>query len=95
MLKGHSVSQISKNRFRSVKKISSQKHQIYKKQGIRSDIAFWLALSLSSCVKVRFTHKNILFKNNSHSVGSHNKISGIKKLLLDREEQILSYHRND
>ncbi|MCZ8781143.1 LuxR C-terminal-related transcriptional regulator [Escherichia albertii] len=84
LVKGHSVSRISKNRFRSVKTVSTQKHQIYKKLGIRSDITFWLDLSLSSCVKIRFTHKNVLLKNNSDSVGSHNPLSGIEEPLSDK-----------
>ncbi|EFE5165446.1 helix-turn-helix domain-containing protein [Escherichia coli] len=57
LVKGYSVTRISESRFRSVKTVSLQKHQIYKKLGIRNDITFWLDLSLSSCVKMKFTYK--------------------------------------
>ncbi|EPR2988552.1 helix-turn-helix domain-containing protein [Escherichia coli] len=58
LVKGYSVTRISESRFRSVKTVSLQKHQIYRKLGIRNDITFWLDLSLSSRVKIRFTHNN-------------------------------------
>ena len=57
LVKGYSVTRISESRFRSIKTVSLQKHQIYRKLGIRNDITFWLDLSLSSCVKMKFTYK--------------------------------------
>ncbi|EDB2713557.1 response regulator transcription factor [Salmonella enterica] len=57
LVKGYSVTRISESRFRSVKTVSLQKHQIYRKLGIRNDITFWLDLSLSSRVKMKFTYK--------------------------------------
>lgn len=57
LVKGYSVTKISEFRFRSVKTVSLQKHQIYKKLGIRNDTTFWLDLSLSSSVKTRLIDK--------------------------------------
>ncbi|HAM4766604.1 TPA: LuxR family transcriptional regulator, partial [Escherichia coli] len=48
------VTQISESRSRSAKTVSIQKHQIYKKLGIRNDVTFWLDLSLSPYVKIKF-----------------------------------------
>ncbi|EEY3525070.1 response regulator transcription factor [Escherichia coli] len=45
LVKGYSVTRISENRLRSVKTVSLQKNQIYKKLRIRNDIIFWLDLS--------------------------------------------------
>ncbi|MGC0623378.1 helix-turn-helix domain-containing protein [Escherichia coli] len=58
LIKGYTVTQISKNRFRSARTVSAQKYQIYKKPGIRNDISFWLDISLSPYVKIRFSRKN-------------------------------------
>ncbi|HAX5205032.1 TPA: helix-turn-helix transcriptional regulator [Escherichia coli] len=54
LVKGYTVTQISERRFRSVKTVSIQKHQVYKKLGIRNDVTFWLDLSLSPYVKIKF-----------------------------------------
>ncbi|ENY3616616.1 helix-turn-helix transcriptional regulator, partial [Escherichia coli O8:H49] len=59
LVKGYSVTRISGSRFRSVKTVSLQKHQTYRKLGIRNDIIFWLDLSLSPRVKIRFTHNGV------------------------------------
>ncbi|MEH4901781.1 LuxR C-terminal-related transcriptional regulator [Escherichia coli] len=56
LIKGYTVSQISKFRCRSDKTVSAQKYQIYTKLGIRNDITFWLDLLFSSSVKIRFTN---------------------------------------
>ncbi|HAW3719782.1 TPA: response regulator transcription factor [Escherichia coli] len=40
LIKGYTITQISKNRCRSVKTISLQKNRIYKKLNIRHDIIF-------------------------------------------------------
>ncbi|MED8973316.1 LuxR C-terminal-related transcriptional regulator, partial [Escherichia coli] len=40
LIKGYTITQISKNRCRSVKTISLQKNRIYKKLKIRHDIIF-------------------------------------------------------
>ncbi len=58
LIKGYTVTQISKSRFRSTKTVSTQKSQIYKKLGIRNDITFWLDLSLSPYIKLRFMQNN-------------------------------------
>ncbi|OSK34105.1 LOW QUALITY PROTEIN: cyclic di-GMP phosphodiesterase YahA, partial [Escherichia coli B671] len=42
LIKGYTVTQISRIRDRSVKTVSAQKFQIYKKLNIRTDITFWL-----------------------------------------------------
>ncbi|CAD6116571.1 helix-turn-helix transcriptional regulator [Escherichia coli] len=57
LLKGYTISMISESRGRSVKTVSLQKHQIYKKLGIRNDITFWLDLSLSPYVKIKLAKK--------------------------------------
>ncbi|EGN8026174.1 helix-turn-helix domain-containing protein [Escherichia coli] len=57
LVKGYSSTQISERRFRSVKTVSFQKHQIYKKLGVRNDTTFWLDLLFSSYVKIRFTKR--------------------------------------
>lgn len=57
LLKGYTISRISESRGRSVKTVSLQKHQIYKKLGIRNDIIFWLDLSLSPYVKIKLTKR--------------------------------------
>ncbi|EFN6915338.1 TPA: helix-turn-helix transcriptional regulator [Escherichia coli] len=54
LVKGYTVTQISESRSRSAKTVSIQKHQIYKKLGIRNDVTFWLDLSLSPYVKIKF-----------------------------------------
>lgn len=54
LVKGYTVTQISESRSRSVKTTSIQKHQIYKKLGIRNDVTFWLDLSLSPYVIIKF-----------------------------------------
>lgn len=56
LIKGYTVTQISRIRDRSVKTVSAQKFQIYKKLNIRTDITFWLDLSLSPYVKIIFMH---------------------------------------
>ena len=58
LLKGYTITQISKSRLRSIKTISFQKSQIYKKLGIRNDTTFWLELSLSPHVKMRLTRED-------------------------------------
>ncbi|EHP8183611.1 helix-turn-helix transcriptional regulator, partial [Escherichia coli] len=63
LLKGYTITQISKSRFRSIKTVSLQKNQIYRKLGIRNDTTFWLDLSLSSCVKMRIIHQDDLIKD--------------------------------
>ncbi|WP_274539549.1 helix-turn-helix domain-containing protein [Escherichia coli] len=56
LIKGYTVTQISRIRDRSVKTVSAQKFQIYKKLNIRTDITFWLDLSLSPYVKIILMH---------------------------------------
>ncbi|EEZ5661957.1 TPA: response regulator transcription factor [Escherichia coli] len=55
LIKGYNVTKISVNRFRSVKTVSLQKSQIYRKLGVRNDITFWLDLSLSPYTKLKLT----------------------------------------
>ncbi|EFH7157357.1 LuxR family transcriptional regulator [Escherichia coli] len=52
LVKDYSVTRLSESGLRSVKNVSLQKHQIYKKLGLRNDITFWLDLSLSARVKI-------------------------------------------
>ncbi|EEX2837029.1 TPA: helix-turn-helix domain-containing protein [Escherichia albertii] len=54
LIKGYNVTQISKYRLRSIKTISIQKNQIYNKLDIRNDFTFWIDLSLSPYVKIKF-----------------------------------------
>ncbi|EFB5188735.1 helix-turn-helix transcriptional regulator [Escherichia albertii] len=60
LIKGYTVTQISKIRGRSAKTISAQKYQIYKKLDIRNDITFWLDLPLSPYVKIIFSNRSSL-----------------------------------
>ncbi|HFZ9280610.1 TPA: helix-turn-helix transcriptional regulator [Salmonella enterica subsp. enterica serovar Typhimurium] len=53
LVKGYTVTQISKMRSRSVKTVSLQKHRVYKKLCIRNDVTFWLDLFLSPYVKIK------------------------------------------
>ncbi|WP_185159608.1 helix-turn-helix domain-containing protein [Escherichia coli] len=54
ILKGYNITSIARHRIRSTKTVSSQKHQVYKKLGIRSDITFWIDIILSSRIKIVF-----------------------------------------
>ncbi|ENE7486955.1 helix-turn-helix domain-containing protein [Escherichia albertii] len=58
LIKGYTVTQISRFRDRSPKTVSTQKYQIYKKLEIRNDTTFWLDFSLSPYVKIIFMHQN-------------------------------------
>ncbi|HBA8655944.1 TPA: helix-turn-helix transcriptional regulator [Escherichia coli] len=46
LLQGMSVSEITRHRNRSMKTVSYQKSQIYRKLGIRNDMMFWLDILL-------------------------------------------------
>lgn len=63
LIKGYSITQISKCRLRSIKTISTQKHQIYNKLEIRNDFTFWIDLSLSPYVKIKYFCKDKIHKN--------------------------------
>ncbi len=54
LLKGCNSTKISQQRSRSVKTVSIQKQQIYRKLGIRNDITFWIDIILSPSIKVVF-----------------------------------------
>lgn len=60
LIKGYTVTQISKNRFRSARTVSAQKCQIYKKLGIRNDTSFWLDILLSPRVRIKFSCEDTL-----------------------------------
>ncbi|EFI6955471.1 helix-turn-helix domain-containing protein [Escherichia coli] len=62
LLKGYNITQISKSRFRSIKTVSFQKYKIYKKLGIHNDITFWVDISLSPYVRIKFSGKDSTFK---------------------------------
>ncbi|HBB9787922.1 TPA: response regulator transcription factor [Escherichia coli] len=62
LLKGYTITRISRSRTRSIKTVSLQKQQIYNKLNIRSDITFWLDLSLSPHIKMNFSLKNTAFR---------------------------------
>ncbi|HHH7728454.1 helix-turn-helix domain-containing protein [Escherichia coli] len=63
LIKGYNITQISKCRFRSIKTISVQKHQIYNKLEIRNDFTFWIDLSLSPYVKIKYSYKDKIHKD--------------------------------
>ncbi|HDV9262204.1 TPA: response regulator transcription factor [Escherichia coli] len=63
LIKGYSITQISKSRFRSIKTISTQKYQIYNKLEIRNDFTFWIDLSLSPYVKIKYSSKDKILKS--------------------------------
>lgn len=70
LLTGCNTTKISQQRSRSIKTVSIQKQQIYRKLGIRNDITFWIDILLSPSIKVIFCNndKNIdidlcIFKN--------------------------------
>lgn len=46
LMQGMSVSEIARRRNRSMKTVSYQKSQIYRKLGIRNDMMFWLDILL-------------------------------------------------
>ncbi|WP_105462098.1 helix-turn-helix domain-containing protein [Escherichia coli] len=46
LMQGMSVSEIARHRNRSMKTVSYQKSQIYRKLGIRNDMMFWLDILL-------------------------------------------------
>ncbi|WP_105269318.1 MULTISPECIES: helix-turn-helix domain-containing protein [Escherichia] len=46
LMQGMSVSEIARRRNRSLKTVSYQKSQIYRKLGIRNDMMFWLDILL-------------------------------------------------
>ncbi|EOV7189195.1 LuxR C-terminal-related transcriptional regulator [Escherichia coli] len=41
LVKGYKIANVAQYRARSLKTVSSQKHQVYKKLGIRNDVTFW------------------------------------------------------
>ena len=85
LLKGYTITQISKSRGRSIKTVSLQKYQIYKKLGIRNDITFWFDLLLSSCVKIKLVHKNTSDPNSHKCVKGNNMILEIKEILYEED----------
>ncbi|EJP7814214.1 TPA: LuxR family transcriptional regulator [Escherichia coli] len=58
LLKGCNTTKISQQRSRSIKTVSIQKQQIYRKLGIRNDITFWIDILLSPSIKVVFCNND-------------------------------------
>ncbi|ENB8930520.1 response regulator transcription factor [Escherichia coli] len=56
LIQGMSVSEIARCRCRSMKTVSYQKSQIYRKLGIRNDMMFWLDILLN----INRCYRNIL-----------------------------------
>lgn len=52
--KGYKIANVAQYRARSLKTVSSQKHQVYKKLGIRNDVTFWIDIILSHHMRIIF-----------------------------------------
>ncbi|EPR5618056.1 helix-turn-helix transcriptional regulator [Escherichia coli] len=54
LVKGYNIAHMAQYRNRSIKTVSSQKHQLYKKLGIRNDVTFWIDIILSHQMRIVF-----------------------------------------
>lgn len=65
LLRGKSLTEIAKKRYRSVKTVSCQKGKIYKKLGVKNDLTLWRDILLGFVYKAESVNSlNIeLFKN--------------------------------
>ncbi|WP_064768347.1 LuxR C-terminal-related transcriptional regulator [Escherichia coli] len=74
LVKGYKIANVAQYRARSLKTVSSQKHQVYKKLGFRNDVTFWIDIILSHHMRIVFcrngkvidTEKELLRMFDSH-----------------------------